>query len=666
VPGFTAKVDVAAALPIWNVEMRALKIAGAVAAVIVVAALLLMIGIPSGFMTSAIQDRVERETGYRIVVSGATRLGIWPSLNVTLNDITVQDPKARDADSRHTIGSVQADLPLRSVLSGHPQIRELVVTKPVLYVPLRRERDAHIDNAPKPATPSGDAAANDFSIDHVKIVDGAVVFTNLRDRVENRIDGIDADAVIGADRQVTFTGSARSGEQPLKFEIKAALPAGSMERQNIPVELTLDSPGLLGRSLSAKAQVRANGLVLAINGLSGTLDGVQFNGWASADLSSKPLVKVDLDFQRFDLGTSSRGKPVTSQPGKPWSNEPINLAGLNYVDAQIRISAAELNIGDARFAPAAVDAALGGGVLKAQFSHLGVYGGEADGELTIDVSANNPAYILRSDLAGVRALPLLSGLADFDKIDGKMQAKLAFRASGASQRAIMSALSGTAFVVFQDGAIRDLNIAKMIRSLTSGTLSGWQEGRDQTTDLTQLSASFRVEQGQATTADLTLAGPLVRMTGTGTVDLPAKTLAFRVEPKLVMTTEGQGSAANPVGLGIPVAIEGPWAEPRIYPEVAGMLDNPDAAYAKLKEMGKGLFGQSGGSGGLSSGMSDQLGGKLGETLGNLLQQGLGSRSTVPAPSAPAQPAPSAQDQLKPPPPDQETPMDGIMKQLFGR
>jgi AsmA protein len=256
----------------------------------------------------------------------------------------------------------------------------------------------------------------------------------------------------------------------------------------------------------------------------------------------------------------------------------------------------------------------------------------------------------------VRALPLLSSLADFDKIDGKMQAKLAFRSSGSSQRAIVSGLSGTAFVVFQDGAIRDLNIAKMIRSLTSGTLSGWQEGRDQTTDLTQLSASFRVEQGQATTNDLALAGPLVRMTGAGTVDLAAKTLAFRVEPKLVMTTEGQGSAANPVGLGIPVAIEGPWAEPRIYPEIAGMLENPDAAYAKLKEMGKGLFGQGGriGSGGA---MSDQFGGKLGETLGNLLQQGLGSRSTAPA---------SPQDQLKPPPPDQESPMDSIMKQLFGR
>jgi AsmA protein len=541
---------------------------------------------------------------------------------------------------------------MRSGLSSDPQVTELVINNPVLYVPLRRERDTRIDISPKPTTPSG-AAASAFTIDRIKVTDGAVVFANLRDRVENRIDGINADAIIGADRQVSFAGSARSGDQPLKFDVKAALPAGSMELQNIAVELMIDSPGLVGGALSAKAQVRANGAVLAINGLSGALDGMAFSGWASADLASKPLLKVDLDFQRLDIGTPPRRRPAASQPAKPWSNEPVNLAGLNYVDAEIRISAAELNIGDARVAPAAVDAALDSGVLKAQFSHLGVYGGEADGEVTIDVSASTPNYILRSDLAGVRALPLLSSLADFDKIDGKLQAKYALRSSGSSQRAIISGLSGTAFAVFKDGAIRDLNVAKMIRSLTSGTLSGWQQGRDQTTDLTQLSASFRIEQGQAATTDLALVGPLVRMTGSGTVDLAAKGLAFRVEPKLVMTTEGQGSAANPVGLGIPIAIEGPWAEPRIYPDIAGMLDNPDAAYARLKEMGKGLFGQ----GGLQGG-TDQLGG----TLGNLLQQGLGSRSTPPAQTAPASPP----DQLKPPAPDRETPIDGIMKQLFGR
>ena len=59
--------------------MRALKIAGAaIAAVIVVALLLMVIGVPSGFLTSAIQTRVESATGYRLTIAGSTRIGIWP------------------------------------------------------------------------------------------------------------------------------------------------------------------------------------------------------------------------------------------------------------------------------------------------------------------------------------------------------------------------------------------------------------------------------------------------------------------------------------------------------------------------------------------------------------------------------------------------------------
>ena len=231
----------------------------------------------------------------------------------------------------------------------------------------------------------------------------------------------------------------------------------------------------------------------------------------------------------------------------------------------------------------------------------------------------------------------------------------------------MSSLDGTVFAVLQDGAVRGLNVAQMIRSLTSGTLSGWQEGKEQATDLSQLSASFRIDKGQAMTNDLNLVGPLVRVTGAGTVDLAGKALAFRVEPKLVMTTEGQGRAADPVGLGIPVMIDGPWDQPRIYPDMAGMLDNPDAAYAKLKEMGKGLFGANGALGGLGGGTvarsSDALGGKLGETLGNLLQQGIGrSRdvdAAVSAPSPAAEPDPNAA-------PQESQPMNDVLRQLFNR
>ena len=673
--------------------MKALKIAGAtVAAIIVVLALVLMVGIPSGFLTSAIQDRVERETGYRLTIAGSTRISLWPSLNVTVTGLTLQDPKDRDGSNRVTVESLQAATSLSSLWSGYPKISTLVVTKPVLYVPLLRERNRSLTPSAKPAASSDDA--NAVTIDRVTITDGAISFANLRDRVENRIDGINAAATVGTDRKIRLMGTARAGANPLKFDVKATAPPS--ERQNMPTELTLDAPGLLQAPLSARAEVRLNGSVVMINGVTGSLGDASFNGWASVDVASKPLVKLDLDFQRLEIANA---KQQAASGSEPWSNAPIDVTGLNYVDAQVRVSAADVAIGSAHFAPAQIDATLAGGVLKAAVSNLGTYGGQAIGELIVDASSGEPSYAMHCDLIGVRALPLLTSLADFDKLDGKMQAKIAARSTGTSQRAIMSNISGTVFLVFRDGAIRGLNVAQMIRQLTARPLSGWQEEKEQSTDLSQLSASFRIDRGQATTTDLNLVGPLVRVTGAGTIDLGTKMLGFRVEPKLVLTTEGQGRTTDPVGLGIPVMIDGPWAEPRIYPDMAGMLDNPDAAYAKLKEMGKGLFGANGGGlGNLLSGLgglggnqpngttsggdaaSNPLGGKLGDTLGSLIQQGLGGQglggasrprgvpgTLAPQPQVPA-PPPSApaQDDATPTAPQDSQPMNDVLKQLFNR
>jgi AsmA protein len=694
--------------------MRALKIAGAiVAAIIVVAGLVLVIGIPSNFLSSAIQARVERETGYRLTIAGTTKIGVWPSLNVTLNDVTLQDPRNRDTSDRLTIGSLQADVTLSSLWSGHPEVTELVIDRPVLSVPLLRERIAAPNSTPKGVVTSSEAETGAVAIHRVTVTDGSIAFSNLHDRVDNHVDGINAKAVIGDDRNIDVTGNARASAHQLKFAIKAAMPAPPIERQNIPLDLTFDAPGLLPNPLTVKAEVRLNGSVVMINGLSGAFGDGAFNGWASVDISSKPLVKLDLDFQRLNVAASP--EPSASAGSAPWSNASIDLSGLNYVDLQAKISAAEINIGQLHVAPAAIDATLASGVLKSRFANLGAYGGLANGDLIIDASAGVPSFALRSDFAGVRAMPLLRSAADFDKLDGKLQAKISVRSSGASQRAIMSNLDGTVFAVFQDGAIRGVNIAQMVRSLASSPLSGWQENKEQATDLTQLSASFRIEQGKATTGDINLVGPLVRVTGGGTIDLGEKSLALRVEPKLVMTAEGQGRATDPVGLGIPVVIDGPWAEPRIYPDMAGVLDNPDAAYAKLKDMGKGLFGPNGALGGLGGnalggsppggnppggslpggslpgttqpggngsapggGLPDQLGGNLGQAIGNLIQQGLsqgrqgqglgqGQSRAIPVPEG-ANETPPAPTQNDPAPQDQQEsqPMNDVLRQLFNR
>ncbi|QIO30388.1 AsmA family protein [Bradyrhizobium sp. 1(2017)] len=684
--------------------MRALKFVGAaLAVVIVVIAILLVVGIPSGFLTATIAARVESATGYRLSIDGTTKISLWPTLNVTLNDLTLQDPKDRNGITRLTIDSVQADMSLSSVWSGRPNISELVVTHPVLYQPLLRERLPNAGSSSRPLTLDTGGA----TIGQIRIIDGEVAFARVRDRVEGRISAINADALVGRDRKLDITGTARVGEHPTKFDVKATTPAAPGERQAIPVDFAIDMPSVLKSQLAGHAEMRMNGDVVMINGVNGRLGDGTFNGWASVDIASKPLVKVDLDFQRLAIPLA---KSPQGTAGQPWSNAPIDVSGLNYVDAQVRISANEAVIGDARIAPLALDAKLAGGVLKAGTANLGAYGGQVSGEVILDATTGAPSFAMHSDLVGVRALPLLQGLAQFDHIDGKLQAKLALRSAGTSQRALMANMQGTAFVNFQDGAIRGINVAQMIRSLTTSTLSGWQENQnasqEQSTDLSQLSASFRIDKGQAVTTDLNLIGPLVRVTGAGTIALDTKMMGFRVEPKLVMTTEGQGRTSDPVGFGIPVMIQGTWSQPRIYPDMAGMLDNPDAAYAKLREMGKGLFGPDGaglgnilgnlGLGGTAPGgnaagnanpqgqqpgQNNLLGGPLGEAIGNLLQQGLSSgagpgagagtgrsRSLPATPSTPApqaSPAPPAQDDASVTQQDSQ-PMNDVLRQLFNR
>src|SRR5581483_3569776 len=179
--------------------MRAVKFAGAaVAAIIIVIVLLLVIGVPSGFLTATIASRVEQATGYRLSIDGTTKISLWPTLNVTLNDLTLADPKDRSGITRVTIDTVQADMSLASVWSGHPEISEIIVTHPVLYQPLLRERLPNADTSPKPLTLDMDGA----TISHIKITNGEVAFARARDRVEGGISAINANVVAGKDRKV--------------------------------------------------------------------------------------------------------------------------------------------------------------------------------------------------------------------------------------------------------------------------------------------------------------------------------------------------------------------------------------------------------------------------------------------------------------------------------
>lgn len=592
-----------------------------VAAAVAGAGLLAFTGVPAGLLTDALKSRVEEETGYRLRIAGSARIALWPIPTISFSEIGVLDPRTSDRDELFAAQTIAVGFSLRPLLRGQVEVTDVTIARPVVRLSLARDRNA----ARTPSGGSDTATVLPAQIDvrRVTITDGTIVLNDARTRTDTRIDGIRIEASFaGAGKRASVDAEGRIGDRLLRLKASAQTPA-SRGLSAYPIDLTFEAPGILSDTLVASTTVTAVDRLLKAEGLSGRIGPHAFAGAISADFSaSKPSINAEFGFHRLELLAPSTGVPAAAAASerpatvKAWSDASIDLDELNFFDAVIRANISELAIGKLRISPVSVDARIADGVLDLSLSRAGLYEGRAQGRVIVDASGPAMTHAARFDLEGVRAFPLLSDAADFDHIDGRMRARLDLRAAGNSPHAVVSTLTGNADVSVQDGEVRGINIAQMVRTLMAQVLSGWEEGEQKKTDFNQLSATFRLENGQATTTDLSLAGPLVRLRGAGTADLLTRQLSFRIDPKVVATLEGQGGPSDPLGLGVPVIVRGGWDAPEIYPDIAGITENPQAAFETLKKLGQGLFGvissdpkSSTGTSDFGKTISDFIGGK---------------------------------------------------------
>ncbi|MBA4611400.1 AsmA family protein [Stappia taiwanensis] len=340
------------------------------------------------------------------------------------------------------------------------------------------------------------------------------------------------------------------------------------------------------------------------------LDDISGTGKGEIRLSDPPLITAALALDRLGLDPYLTGGGNAQVPARaggktsarapsggpaPWSTDPIDLSGLKAVDANLELSARTIAWDKVEVGPSRLTVALKGGRLTADLADLTLYEGSGRGTLTLDGAGPVPVIEAAFDLVDVNAHPFLSALIDFRWLEGRVGTALALRARGASQADLVASLGGTARFDFVDGAVRGINIPRMVRGLTVDTLLGWAENPAQKTDFSSLGLGFEIANGVARSTDLALAGPLVRMSGTGLIDLPRKSLDWRFEPKVVATLEGappmprgKGEDRELAGLGVPVIVRGPWDRPKIYPDIKGILDDPKTALKQLEGIGGGL------------------------------------------------------------------------------
>jgi AsmA protein len=127
--------------------------------------------------------------------------------------------------------------------------------------------------------------------------------------------------------------------------------------------------------------------------------------------------------------------------------------------------------------------------------------------------------------------------------------------------------------------------------------------KDQETAFTEMDGTFTITNGIVKNTDLQLKSSLLQVAGAGTIDLPKRTVNYRIEPKIAGDAPGGG-------ISVPIVIEGPWDNISYHPQFDALLKNPKALDALKGALGGGS-GTAPSSGGNTPKPADLLRGLLG-------------------------------------------------------
>ena len=331
-------------------------------------------------------------------------------------------------------------------------------------------------------------------------------------------------------------------------------------------------PGNGLRRFSTSGRLAGDPTHIALTADAIRLDEITGSGTLNVNLeAAKPRLDGALTLTRLDVTPYLPEHVEDANPSAagipPWSDEVIDLAGFGLVDADLRLEVGslkfrEIEVGETRLRVRVLNSRL-----EANLTQIALYEGNGTADIVVNGRGRTPSYSVRADLTGLDAQPFLQAAAGFDRLRGTGSIELSFTGSGQSQAAIMQTLAGNGRFNFADGAITGINIAETIRNVSSfvsgngNSTTGDSEtpaatGENAETDFTALTGTFTATAGRVSNQDLLMLSPLLRVTGSGWVNLPDQTVDYRMQPRAVASIQGQGGDRDLQGITVPVRIRG--------------------------------------------------------------------------------------------------------------
>jgi len=364
----------------------------------------------------------------------------------------------------------------------------------------------------------------------------------------------------------SFVGRFAPGEKPAITAENAELSIPSL--RSFAGVLGASWPAGTGLGLfTAKGLLTLEARAISFEHANFALDGNAATGALTLRLGDeRPLVEGTLDFETFDVTPyAAQSQPYALALASDWLST-IRIPGLaspsflRHMDADVRISAANVTSGSDRLGRCAASLSVRDGKLYGEIAELELeQGGRGEGQITIDTTGSDLRYALHAVLDDIDLSTVVAPRLGPAAIDGTGDIKLDINASGASEADILRSLTGKVSVEIADDGRLGLDIDALPMAAAASTPpSGWGALGAGSTTVSALSASFIAKDGILVTESVVATAGDRSVTAAGSIDIDKSALDL-----VISVAPASGAAAARIDTLGAFRIHGPWSAPTV-------------------------------------------------------------------------------------------------------
>jgi AsmA protein len=402
---------------------------------------------------------------------------------------------------------------------------------------------------------------------HDQPVDVSLTLTDFTAALAGKASGLKL-RLGGTPGKVAFDGSI--GTQPT-LKIAGTLAADSPSlRKALTWAGAEPLPGAGFERFALKADASVVGGTIALSGVNIELDKNQAEGVLAFAVDGRRTLQGTLAADNLDLRPYTSAIHFVSNNQREWNDGRVSLDGMSSFDVDLRLSAANVVLADAKLGRTAIAANLRDGDLSMTIGESQAFGGTIKG--TIVLANVMKGIDVKSELhfADVDLDTCLNQLFDIRRLEGKGNIELAVEGKGDSILAVTRTLNGNATLSGSSGALVGLNVEQLLKRLERRPLSAGSELHTGRTPYKNVAISLKIVNGKVAVDDVKIDGPAVRVAVAGSASIPARDLDLTGTAILL-------SPNTNTGFELPFVVQGSWDDPVVLPDAQSLIRRSGAA-----------------------------------------------------------------------------------------